>query len=256
MRERTGERIYGMTGGYLFQPAQVMDKGIVVASEYFKEFTHGSHLILHPVMIDDVLFYPCPHLFSADRRKSRSNLFFILKFWLSYACSASLLTILVSFPGRSYGLSRIPPASFACLRLYQLIQFLIRILLSPKRSSISVICVYFFLHKQTPPVLGLFSYTGGVWSIVRFYWTSSHRAMGFSFMWSASPPCGFWFTKIDQNWRNMKITGYQKSDYALNKYGKGIVCRFADGILELAEQAYIEWKAEKPVILEETQYKF
>lgn len=49
------------------------------------------------------------------------------------------------------------------------------------------------------------------------------------------------------------MAGYQKSDYALNKYGKGIVYRFADGTFELTEQAYIEWKTGKPVTPEEIQ---
>ena len=67
----------------LLRPAQTMDKGIVAASGYSKEFTHDCYGVLCSVTIDDVVFYPCLHFLPAKRRKSRSSLFSIRSRWIS-----------------------------------------------------------------------------------------------------------------------------------------------------------------------------
>ena len=46
----------------LFWLAQAMNEGIVSASGYCEEFAHDGHGILCSVTIDDVIFYPCPHV--------------------------------------------------------------------------------------------------------------------------------------------------------------------------------------------------
>ena len=116
-------------------------------------------------------------------RKSHSRSFSICKRWITHACSAIISLGTVFFLGRPLRRRGIPGANFACLRLYRLIQFLICTLLSPNRPSISCraapashitrissiywICVFSLRHANTP-CIGLFSYTGGILSIVHF----------------------------------------------------------------------------------------
>ena len=60
-------------GCILLRTAKAMDKSIVAASGYSKEFAHDCHGILCFVTIDDMIFYRRPHFLPVKRRKSRSN---------------------------------------------------------------------------------------------------------------------------------------------------------------------------------------
>ena len=57
----------------LLRLAKAMNKGIVAASGYCKEFAHDCYGILCFVAINDMILYLYPHFLPAQRRKSRSS---------------------------------------------------------------------------------------------------------------------------------------------------------------------------------------
>ena len=92
--------------------AKALDKLIIAAPEYFKEFAHNCYWILCSVPIDDVAFYPRHHFLPMNRRKSRSSLFSMRSYRISLACSAAISLGKASFLGRPLGRERIPDSCF------------------------------------------------------------------------------------------------------------------------------------------------
>ena len=81
----------GFCKGRLFlQSARTMDEIIVFILGYLKEAAQNGYRIFLSVPVDHCIFYPCPNLLPAERRKSCNSSFSILRRLFTHLCSASV----------------------------------------------------------------------------------------------------------------------------------------------------------------------